>query len=481
MDRRLAAILHADVVGYSRLMEGAETRTFRELKTLFDGVWLPALGRHSGRLVNTAGDAMLVEFGSAVAAVRCAMELQVSMSERNANRPPERHVTLRIGLNIGEVIVDGDNIFGDEVNLAARIQALAEPGTVVVSARVREAVEGKVAFGFDDLGDHSVKNISRPVRVHRVLPAAAGAEETILPVRAAAPPLPMPPTPMRAPPAGSALADRLGADPRSPYGAPSVPPTPMPQYPPPQPTAPPIAPAQPYMTPPAPTYPPAASPGYPPLQQPPAYPPMQQPAAPSYPPMQQPVAPSYPPMQQPTPSAYPPAPYPAPTGYPPAQQPAPGGYPPAQQPGYPPPQPPPTYPPQPAAPEFQSWSEPATQNMPPQFMSAPLPAPAWRLAGSDRAGAPVDMRLEPGLLEQTEGVVFGRLPRYCHLTFDNDSLSRRHARFRAAPDGTLTVEDLGSTNGTAVDGQRIEAFRPVPLRDGSRLSLGEIKVVVSKA
>src|SRR5262247_3401778 len=97
LDRRLAAILHADVVGYSRLMEGAETKTFRELKILFDTVWLPALARHAGRLVNTAGDAMLVEFGSAIAAVSCAMALQTMTAERNVGRPPERQVTLRIG------------------------------------------------------------------------------------------------------------------------------------------------------------------------------------------------------------------------------------------------------------------------------------------------------------------------------------------------------------------------------------------------
>jgi hypothetical protein len=113
---------------------------------------------------------------------------------------------------------------------------------------------------------------------------------------------------------------------------------------------------------------------------------------------------------------------------------------------------------------------------------APLPpAAVWRLVGADRAGTPVDMRLEAGLLVQPDGVVFGRLARQCHLTFDNDSLSRRHARFRLGADGMLTIEDLGSTNGTAVDGRRIEPFRPVPVRDGSRVSLGEIKAVVSRA
>ncbi|HKU97830.1 MAG TPA: FHA domain-containing protein, partial [Vineibacter sp.] len=111
---------------------------------------------------------------------------------------------------------------------------------------------------------------------------------------------------------------------------------------------------------------------------------------------------------------------------------------------------------------------------------APPPLAGWRLVGADRVGTPIDIRLDGALLEQPEGVVFGRLPRYCHLTIDNDSISRRHARFRAAA-GTLTVEDLGSTNGTAVDGYKIEPYRPVPVRDGSRISLGEIKVVISRS
>lgn len=460
MDRRLAAILHADVVGYSRLMEGAETRTFRELKTLFDGVWLPALGRHGGRLVNTAGDAMLVEFGSAVAAVRCAMELQVATAERNANRPPERHVTLRIGLNIGEVIVDGDNIFGDEVNLAARIQALAEPGTVVVSSRVRESVEGKVAFDFEDLGDHSVKNISRPIRVHRVMPGSAP-EETILPVRAVPPP-----------PAAASIPARA-AGPRSPTvsapisrsgGAPASNPVILPPD-----ALEPLVPAMPqpaYEPPPA-AYPPPSPPIY---ESPPATAP-----TPTTPPLFDAPPPGYtpPPSSLFGPSSVPPAPPPAPLFDTPS-----GAYtpPPSQPAPYvaltpPPPQP---YVPPGVAP---GWA-PADAAPQPAFFAPP--AGGWRLVGADRAGTPVDMRLDAALLDQPDGVTFGRLARYCQLTFDNDSLSRRHARFRTVSGGMLMVEDLGSTNGTAVDGQKIEPFRPVPVRDGARLSLGEIKVVVSR-
>ena len=458
MDRRLAAILHADVVGYSRLMEGAETRTFRELKTLFDGVWLPALGRHGGRLVNTAGDAMLVEFGSAVAAVRCAMELQVATAERNTNRPPERHVTLRIGLNIGEVIVDGENIFGDEVNLAARIQALAEPGTVVVSTRVRESVEGKVAFGFDDLGDRSVKNISRPVRVHRVVPGA-GPEETILPVRAAPAPSPRPAGPQS--PTVSAPVSRSGGRPAStpvilpPDALEPLIPDERPLAGEPQqgariPSPPPLFDAPPSAyTPPAPpplfdTPPSAYTPASPPLFDagPPGYTP---PPSPLFGPSPVPAAPSTSPLFDPLPAGYTP---------PPAS---------------------PAYSPPAGAPAWMPAGGPLQQ---------PVHAPAtgdWRLVGADRVGTPVDMRLDAARLEQPDGVVFGRLPRYCHLTIENDSISRRHARFKAVAGGMLTVEDLGSTNGTAVDSQKIEPYRPVPIRDGSRLSLGEIKVVVSRA
>ncbi len=415
MDRRLAAILHADVVGYSRLMEGAETRTFRELKTLFDNVWLPALGRNSGRLVNTAGDAMLVEFGSSVAAVRCAMELQVAMAERNAGRPPDRHVTLRIGLNLGEVIVDGDNIFGDEVNLAARIQALAEPGTVIVSSRVREAVEGKVGFRFQDLGDRQVKNISRPVRVHLVLPAEAGSDAfTVLP--GAAGPLPSAqPAAAAAPPSRvptvSAPVSRPGFTPVGPPVAQPIPFQPPPSgYPAPGPSFAPPPPQQGYQT--APGFGPAPAP-------PPPFPP-----GPSAP---------VPPLFEPPPSA---GPYPSQSSVP-------------------------------------------TGRMD-QPLFAPLPAGAWRMIGADRAGAPVDMRLEGALLSQEEGIIFGRMSRYCQLTVENDSISRRHARFRLTG-GTLTVEDLNSTNGTAVDGRRLAPFQPAPLQDGSRVSLGEIKVIISRS
>lgn len=407
MDRRLAAILHADVVGYSRLMEGAETRTFRELKMLLDDVWLPALRRHAGRLVNTAGDAMLVEFGSAVAAVRCAMELQVTMSERNSGRPPGYQVTLRIGLNVGEVIVDGGNIYGDAVNLAARLQGLAEPGTVIASSRLREAVEGKVSFGFSDLGDRQVKNITRPVRVHRVLPTDAGAGAALMPM------LDEEPAALR-----PAVASAVPSS--SPY--PSV----------------------------------SAANGLDPTVIPSGARP---PSGASYPAAGAGPGPSLAPFDAP------------PSGNPPAAG-RPSALPAALD-------MPPLPPSSPLVPTVPRAPSPALVGKAQAVEVVPA-APGWRLVGADRTGMAVDMHLEGGLLEGHEGVVFGRLPRYCHLTFDNDSISRRHARFKVSAAGALTIEDLGSTNGTAVDGRRLEPYRPVPLRDGSRISLGEIKAVITK-
>ncbi len=169
MQRKLAAIIHADVVGYSRLMEGNETITLRRLKTLRRELWDPVIAEHHGRLVGTAGDALLLEFGSAVSAVKCAVALQKGMADRNAHEPDNRKMLLRIGVNLGEVIVDEDNdIFGDGVNMAARLQAMADPGGIVVSSKVHDEVEGRVPNAFVDGGEHKVKNIARPVRIYRV-------------------------------------------------------------------------------------------------------------------------------------------------------------------------------------------------------------------------------------------------------------------------------------------------------------------------
>lgn len=288
VQRKLAAILHADLVGYSRLMEGAETRTFRDLKTLRRDLWEPEIARHKGRLVGTAGDAILVEFASAVSAVQCAVSLQIGMRRHNGSLPDERRMMLRIGINLGDVMVDEGDIFGEGVNLAARLQALAVPGGVLVSAKVREEVERRIPVEFVDAGEHQVKNIARAVRAYEVrVPATVGGPQT-------------------------------------------------------------------------------------------------------------------------------------------------------------------------AEPDV-----------------------AWTLVGADRSGAPVELALpRRRLREASEGLVVGRHSRFCDLVLANDSLSRRHARFALSGD-VLTVEDLDSTNGTAVNGERLDPFQPTPLMPGARLNLGEIRLAVT--
>jgi class 3 adenylate cyclase len=168
VERKLAAILAADVVGYSRLMGLDEEGTLEQLKehrrTLFD----PKILEHRGRIVKTTGDGLLVEFASVVDAVRCAVEVQRGMAERNAEIAADRRIEFRIGINVGDIIIDGDDIYGDGVNVAARIEALADPGGIFVSRVVRDQVRDKLDFGFEDMGAQSVKNIARPVRVHRV-------------------------------------------------------------------------------------------------------------------------------------------------------------------------------------------------------------------------------------------------------------------------------------------------------------------------
>lgn len=175
MQRRLAAIVHADLAGFTRLMEGAETRTFRHLKAAQNEVWRPAIEAGSGRLVGTAGDAMLAEFGSAVAAVNAAIDIQERMVRFNATLGERQHMLFRIGVHLGEVIVDQEdqNIFGDGVNLAARIQGIAEPGGIAVSRAVRDVTELRIDYAYVDGGGHTFKNVSRPVHVFHVRPAHA--------------------------------------------------------------------------------------------------------------------------------------------------------------------------------------------------------------------------------------------------------------------------------------------------------------------
>jgi class 3 adenylate cyclase len=176
VERRLAAILAADVVGYSRLMAADEAGTLAALKAHRKEFIDPKIAAHRGRIVKLMGDGALVEFGSVVEAVQCAVEVQNGLAERNAGVPEDRRIAFRIGVNLGDIIIEDDDIHGDGVNVAARLEALAEPGGIWVSAPVRVQVEDKLPYGFEDLGEQRVKNIPRPVHVFRVVPdGAAGA------------------------------------------------------------------------------------------------------------------------------------------------------------------------------------------------------------------------------------------------------------------------------------------------------------------
>jgi len=166
--RRLAAILAADVAGYSRLMGADEEGTLERLKALRRELIDPKIAEHRSRLVKTTGDGLLVEFGSVVDALRCAAEVQNEMTGRNAGVPPDSRIELRIGINVGDIVVEDGDIFGDGVNVAAQVEALADAGGVFVSNTVHDQVRDRLPFVFEDLGEQQVKNIARPVRVYRV-------------------------------------------------------------------------------------------------------------------------------------------------------------------------------------------------------------------------------------------------------------------------------------------------------------------------
>jgi len=168
MPRRLAAILAADVVGYSRLMEKDEAATLAALKAHRAEIIDPLIAEHGGRIVKLMGDGALVEFPSVVDAVSCAVAVQEDMAERNAAVDEDRRIVLRIGVNLGDVVVDGDDIYGDGVNVAARLEALAEPGGIALSGYAHDQVAGKIEAAFEDAGEHELKNIARPIRVYRV-------------------------------------------------------------------------------------------------------------------------------------------------------------------------------------------------------------------------------------------------------------------------------------------------------------------------
>src|SRR5216683_932860 len=171
--RKLAAILHADVVGFSRLMGEDEAGTHQALGKLRRAVD-PLITEHGGRIVGTAGDSLLADFSSVVDALSCAVEMQQAARAINDPISPERRLELRVGVNLGDVIVDGDNIFGDGVNIAARLEGLAQPGTVCISQTIYDQVRNKLNLDYRSLGTHRVKNIAEPVRAYVVgLPAAA--------------------------------------------------------------------------------------------------------------------------------------------------------------------------------------------------------------------------------------------------------------------------------------------------------------------
>jgi adenylate cyclase len=168
VERKLTAILSADVKGYSRLMGEDEVGTLRTL-TAHREVTDSLIQQHRGRIVGTAGDSVLAEFASAVDAVQCAVEIQRALRTKNAELPTDRRMEFRIGINVGDVIVEGPQIYGDGVNIAARLEALADGGGICISGTVYDQVENKLTLGYEYLGEQAVKNIAKPVRVYRVV------------------------------------------------------------------------------------------------------------------------------------------------------------------------------------------------------------------------------------------------------------------------------------------------------------------------
>jgi adenylate cyclase len=175
-ERRLAAILAADVAGYSKLMSVDEEGTLAALKSVFSALLNPTIEKHRGRIFKTMGDGVLAEFASAVDAMRCAVDIQRGAAEHNAGVPDDRQIRFRIGLNVGDIIFDAGDIFGDGVNIAARIQTLAEPGTICLSESAHQQVAGKIGVEASDMGEQRLKNIPRPVRVYSVRPDRAPAK-----------------------------------------------------------------------------------------------------------------------------------------------------------------------------------------------------------------------------------------------------------------------------------------------------------------
>jgi adenylate cyclase len=174
VERKLAAILAADVAGYSRLMGADEEGTHERLKAHLRHLFDPKIKEHRGRIVKNTGDGMLAEFGSVVDAVRCAAEIQRAMIDRNADIPEDKRISFRMGINLGDVIVEAEDIFGDGVNIAARLEALAEPSSICISRTVRDHIGERLPYSFEDMGEQSVKNIARPVHAYRIRIDAKG-------------------------------------------------------------------------------------------------------------------------------------------------------------------------------------------------------------------------------------------------------------------------------------------------------------------
>jgi adenylate cyclase len=182
VERKLAAILAADVAGYSRLMGADEEGTLARLKAHRRELIDPKISEHRGRIVKTTGDGLLVEFSSVVDALRCATEIQRGMAEGNSVVPADGQIEFRIGIHQGDVVVEDGDIFGDGVNVAARLEGLAEPGGICVSARVQEDAAGKLALVFEDMGEQELKNIARPLRVYRIQTGVPASESRQAPL-----------------------------------------------------------------------------------------------------------------------------------------------------------------------------------------------------------------------------------------------------------------------------------------------------------
>ena len=189
MQRKLAAILAADVVGYSRLVTEDEAGTLEALKARRKKVLEPLVAKHRGRIFKLMGDGVFVEFASAVNAVECAVDVQKGMADSNAGAAPGQPLQLRVGINLGEVVVEDGDLYGDGVNLAMRLQELAEPGGICVSAKVHAEVARKLDLAYEDLGERALKNIAEPVRVFRI-----GSGRPVPREQPAAPPLPSKPS-----------------------------------------------------------------------------------------------------------------------------------------------------------------------------------------------------------------------------------------------------------------------------------------------